>query len=184
MLMGKKIVIVSASPRKNGNSEVLANEFMRGAFENGNEIEMIKIREMNLQFCRGCFACLKTHKCVVKDDFTQRILKLLCEADVIVFATPVYYYAVSGQLKTFIDRMNPLYEMEQHCNEIYIIATAAENDPRAFKGVKEDIKGYIDCYENKKIKGTLFAGGVNDVGDVKKHKEYLDKAYEMGKKIK
>lgn len=182
--MSKKIVIVSATPRKNGNSEILANEFMKGAIESGNEVEMIKIREMNLQFCKGCFACLKTHKCVVKDDFTVKVLNTLKDADVIVFATPVYYYAVSGQLKTFIDRMNPLYDMKQKCNDIYIIATADGKEARTFRGVKEDIKGYIDCYEGKKIKGTLFAGGVNDIGDVKKHKDYMTKAYEMGKKIK
>ena len=112
------------------------------------------------------------------------MLKTLCEADVLVFATPVYYYAISGQLKTFIDRMNPIYSVKQKIHDIYLIATSAENETRTFKGVKEDIKGYIDCYDDKKLKGTLFAGGVNDINEVKSHKNYMKKAYEMGKKIK
>lgn len=182
--MGKKIVIVSTTPRKNGNSEILATEFMKGAKDAGNDVEMIKVREMDLKFCRGCFACQKTKKCVIKDDFNAKMLKTLCEADVLVFATPVYYYAISGQLKTFIDRMNPLYSVKQKIHDIYLIATSAENETRTFKGVKEDIKGYIDCYDDKKLKGTLFAGGVNDINEVKSHKNYMKKAYEMGKKIK
>ena len=182
--MSKKVIVVSTTPRKNGNSEILAAEFMRGAKDAGNDVEMIKVREMDLKFCRGCFACQKTKKCVIKDDFNAKMLKSICDADVIVFATPVYYYASSGQLKTFIDRMNPLFTVKQNIHDIYLIATAAENEARTFKGVKEDIKGYIDCYDDKKLKGTLFAGGVNDVGEVKSHKVYMNKAYELGKKIK
>lgn len=182
--MSKKVVIVSTTPRKNGNSEILATEFMNGAKDAGNEVEMIKVRDMELKYCKGCFVCQKTNKCVIKDDFNVKMLKTLCEADVLVFATPVYYYAISGQLKTFIDRMNPLYSVKQKIHDIYLIATAAENETRTFKGVKEDIKGYIDCYDDKTLKGTLFAGGVNDVGEVKSHKDYMKKAYEMGKKIK
>ncbi len=182
--MSKKVIVVSTTPRKNGNSEILAAEFMRGAKDAGNDVEMIKVREMDLKFCRGCFACQKTKKCVIKDDFNAKMLKSICDADVIVFATPVYYYASSGQLKTFIDRMNPLFTAKQNIHDIYLIATAAENEPRTFKGVKEDIKGYIDCYDDKKLKGILFAGGVNDVGEVKSYKVYMNKAYEMGRKIK
>lgn len=182
--MSKKVVIVSTTPRKNGNSEILATEFMNGAKDAGNEVEMIKVRDMEFKYCKGCFACQKTNKCVIKDDFNAKMLRTLCEADVLVFATPVYYYAISGQLKTFIDRMNPLYSVKQKIHDIYLIATAAENETRTFKGVKEDIKGYIDCYDDKTLKGTLFAGGVNDVGEVKSHKDYMKKAYEMGKKIK
>ena len=182
--MSKKVVIVSTTPRKNGNSEILATEFMKGAVDNGNDVRMIKVREMDLKFCKGCFSCQKTNKCVIKDDFTKEMLYDICKADVLVFATPVYYYESSGQLKTFIDRMKPLFNVKQNIHDIYIIATAAENEVRTFKGVKEDIKGYIDCYDDKKIKGTLFAGGVNNVGEVKTHKTYMKKAYDMGHKIK
>ena len=160
----KKVTVISSSIRKNSNSEILANEFIKGAKENGNEINFINLKNIKMQFCIGCLSCSKTHKCVL--------------------VTPVYYYAISGQLKTFIDRMNPIYSMDYKFKDIYVISTAAEDEIRTFKGIKEDIKGFIDCYEGTKVKGTLFAGGLEKAGDVKKDKELLQKACEMGRKIK
>ena len=180
----KKITVISSSLRKNSNSEILANEFIKGAKENGNKINIINLKNIKMQFCIGCLSCGKTHKCVLKDDVTKKMLDEICSSDVIVFVTPVYYYAVSGQLKTFIDRMNPIYNMDYKFKDIYVISTAAEDEVRTFKGVKEDIKGFIDCYAGTKIKGTLFAGGLENPGDAKKDKNLLKKAYEMGCKIK
>lgn len=180
----KKVTIISSSLRKNSNSEILANEFMKGVKENGNEINYINLKDKKMGFCIGCLSCQKTQKCVLKDDITKEMLKEICDSDVIVFVTPVYYYAISGQLKTFIDRMNPVYNMNYKFKDIYIISNAAEDEVRTFKGIKEDIKGFIDCYEGTKLKGTLFAGGINDPNEVKKNKDLLKKAYDMGCKIK
>jgi len=102
--MSKKVLIVVASPRKDGNSELLAEEFARGAAEAGNQVEIVRLREMELNFCRGCLACQKTHRCVISDG-ASAVLERVQHAVALVFATPVYYYAVSGQLKTFLDRM-------------------------------------------------------------------------------
>ena len=112
------------------------------------------------------------------------MLDEICDSDVIVFVTPVYYYAISGQLKTFIDRMNPLYSMDYKFKDIYVISTATEDETRTFKGIKEDIKGFIDCYEGTKVKGTLFAGGLEMPNAAKKRKDLLKKAYNLGAKIK
>ena len=180
----KKITIISSSLRKNSNSEILANEFIRGAKENGNEINLINLKKIKMQFCIGCLSCGKTHKCVLKDGVTKKMLDGICSSDIIVFVTPVYYYAISGQLKTFIDRMNPLYSMDYKFKDIYVIATAAEDATRTFKGIKEDIKGFIDCYEGTKVKGTLFAGGLEMPNAAKKRKDLLKKAYTLGAKIK
>lgn len=180
----KKVVVISTSLRKNSNSEILANEFIKGATVNGNEVSIINLKDLKMNFCIGCLSCQKTQKCVLKDDITKEMLKEICDSDVIVFVTPVYYYSVSGQLKTFIDRMNPVYNMNYKFKDIYIISTAAENEVRTFKGIKENIKGFIDCYEGTKLKGTLFAGGINDSNEVKKNKDLLKKAYDMGCKIK
>lgn len=180
----KKVTIISSSLRKNSNSEILANEFIKGAKENGNEINLINLKDIKMQFCIGCLSCGKTHKCVLKDGVTKKMIDEICGSDVIVFVTPVYYYAVSGQLKTFIDRMNPIYSMDYKFKDIYVISTAAEDEVRTFKGIKEDIKGFVDCYEGTKVKGTLFAGGLEKPNDAKKDKELLKKAYEMGRKIK
>ena len=180
----KKVTVISSSLRKNSNSEILANEFIKGAKENGNEINLINLKDIKMQFCIGCLSCGKTHKCVLKDGVTKKMLDEICNSDVIVFVTPVYYYAVSGQLKTFIDRMNPIYSMDYKFKDIYVISTAAEDEVRTFKCIKEDIKGFIDCYEGTKVKGTLFAGGLEKPGDAKKDKNLLKKAYLMGRKIK
>ena len=180
----KKITVISSSLRRNSNSEILANEFIKGAKESGNDINFINLKDIKMQFCIGCLLCNKTKKCVLKDDVTPKMLDEICNSDVIVFVTPVYYYAVSGQIKTFIDRMNPIYSMKHNFKDIYIIATAAEDAERTFKGIKEDIKGFVDCYEGTKIKGMIFGGGLEKPNNAKKRKDLLEKTYDMGRKIK
>ncbi|MGM9665282.1 MAG: flavodoxin family protein, partial [Eubacteriales bacterium] len=99
--MSKKVIIISSSPRKNGNSDTLAAEFEKGAASAGNTVEKINVRELDLKFCIGCQFC-QTHGTCVQKDSMNGLYEKIQNADVIVFATPVYYYAVSGQLKTFL----------------------------------------------------------------------------------
>ena len=106
--MSKKVLIVSSSPRKNGNSETLADAFANGAREAGHSVETVRLREKQIGFCKGCLACLKLGHCVIQDDAVEIAAKMH-GADVLVFATPVYYYSVCGQLKTMLDRANPLF---------------------------------------------------------------------------
>ena len=97
--MRKNVLILSSSPRKGGNSETLAAAFAEGAQEAGNQVETVYLRDMQYGFCKGCLACQKPGHCVIKDDAVEIVTKMH-DADVLVFATPVYYYSVSGQLKT------------------------------------------------------------------------------------
>ena len=97
--MNKKVLVISSSPRKGGNSETLAAAFAKGAQEAGNQVETVYLREKQVGFCKGCLACLKLGHCTVQDDAVEIAAKMH-DADVLVFATPVYYYCVSGQLKT------------------------------------------------------------------------------------
>ena len=106
----KKVIVVTSSPRKNGNSETLANSFAEGAKAAGNEVLQVAVRDLGLQFCTGCMFCQSHDRCVLGDGMNALYSKFE-NADVLVFATPVYYYAVSGQLKTFLDRLNPLYRV-------------------------------------------------------------------------
>lgn len=177
----KKILIISSSPRKNGNSELLVKEFANGALEKGNQVEIIYLREKQYSFCKGCLACQKIKHCVIDDDAVEIALKMH-DSDIIVFATPVYYYSVSGQLKTILDRANPLFGTDYKFNDIYILATAAENGTGTFDGVEKAIQGWVDCFERAKISGTVFAGGVNDINDIKGN-EILKQAYELGKTV-
>ena len=101
--MNKKVLIISSSPRKGGNSETLAAAFAKGAREAGHQVETVYLREKQVGFCKGCLACLKLGHCVIQDDAVDIAAKMH-DADVLVFATPVYYYCVSGQLKTMLDR--------------------------------------------------------------------------------
>lgn len=177
----KNVLIISTSPRKGGNSESLALEFARGAQESGNRVETVFFREKNIGFCKGCLACVNTNRCVIKDDAAELVEKMLV-ADVIVFATPIYYYEMSGQMKTLLDRGNPMYSADYSFRDIYLLSTAAEDGENVPKRAVNALEGWIECFPKAHLAGTVFAGGVNAVGDIKGHSA-LNKAYEMGKAI-
>ena len=112
--------VIVGSPRRNGNSAKLAEEFRKGAVEAGNEVDFISLHDKTISFCKGCFACLETHRCVIHDD-ADIIREKMLHADVIVFATPIYYYEMSGQMKTMLDRGNPLYSADYAFRDIYAV---------------------------------------------------------------
>ena len=179
--MSKNVMIISSSPRKGGNSETLAASFAKGAEEVGHKVETIYLREKNYGFCKGCLACLKLGHCVIDDDAVE-IAARMHSADVLVFATPVYYYSVSGQLKTMLDRANPLFDSDYAFTKAYLLATAAEDGEETVEGTVKAVQGWVDCFERCKLAGTVFAGGVNDVGDIAGHPA-LEKAYQMGMEV-
>lgn len=179
--MGKKVLVISSSLRKSANSEQLALSFADGAKAAGHEVEVVSLRDKEIKFCIGCFACQKTQRCFMHDD-ADAIREKMLNADVLVFATPIYYYEMSGALKTMLDRANPLFPSEYRFREVYALATAAEDEDhvpqRAFSG----IEGWVDCFEKAKLVGTLFCGGVTDIGEIKDDPK-LREAYDMGKNI-
>ena len=179
--MNKKVLIISSSPRKGGNSETLAAAFAKGAREAGNQVETVSLREKQVGFCKGCLACLKLGHCVIQDDAVEIAAKMH-DADVLVFATPVYYYCVSGQLKTMLDRANPLYDTDYAFTQAYLLAAAAEDAPETFEGTEKAVQGWVDCFPRCTLAGTVFAGGVNDVGEIAGHVA-LEQAYQMGKEV-
>lgn len=179
--MNKKVVIISSSPRKNGNSETLAKELAKGAADAGNQVEFITLKDLKLEFCRGCLYCQSHDRCVISDS-VNGLLESVQNADVLVFATPVYYYSVSGQLKTFLDRLNPLFPRENKFRDVYLVATCADIENSAFEGTVKAVEGWIECFEGVKLAGTVLCPGVTDVGDVN-DKEELETAYEAGKNV-
>ena len=179
--MKKNVLILSTSFRKGGNSESLANAFAQGAQEAGNQVEFVSLRDKRIGFCRGCLACLKRGTCVIDDDAVE-IVEKMKHADVLVFATPVYYYSVSGQLKTMLDRANSLYGSDYRFTDVYLLATAAEDETTTVEGAEKAVQGWVDCFGRAKLSGVIFAGGVNDVGDIAGHKG-LAEAHEAGKKV-
>ena len=179
--MSKKILILSTSPRKGGNSDTLAEEFAKGAQEAGHEVEKIGLWDKTIGFCRGCLACQKTKRCVIHDD-ADIIAQKMQTADVIVFATPIYYYEMSGQMKTMLDRGNPLYSSDYAFREIYLLATAADADESAMDGAIKGLEGWIACFGKARMVGTVFGGGADAIGTIKGNPALM-KAYEMGKTV-
>ena len=108
--------------------------------------------------------------------------KVRC-ADVLVFATPVYYYGMSGQLKTLLDRLNPLYGSDYVFREVYAVCTAADSSEDTPAGVIGGIENWLSCFKNAQFKGTLFCGGVDGAADVMKKQDIMEKAYLMGLRI-
>ncbi len=179
--MTKKVLILAGSPRKGGNSDTLSAEFMRGAKEAGHEVEMIRIADKNIHYCRGCGACGHTGKCILKDDMAEILDKMLA-ADVLVFATPVYFYSMSGQMKTMIDRTVPKYT-EISNKEVYFIITAADTDKDIMEKVIEALRGFTqDCLEGAQEKGIIYGLGAYEPGTVASTPA-MQEAYEMGKGV-
>ncbi len=179
--MNKKILIVTSSLRANSNSDALAQAFAQGAREAGNEVETITLKVKNIAFCKGCMSCQKTLKCAIRDDANEIAEKVKC-ADVIVFATPVYYYGISGQLKTLLDRCNPLFNSDYKFRDVYLLATAAEEYDSAVEGSVKGIQGWVDCFEKARFAGTVFCGGVDAPGEIRGNAA-LQKACGAGKTV-
>lgn len=179
--MSKKVLVISTSPRKGGNSDALADQFIRGAQEAGNQVEKISLYEKTIGFCRGCLICQSTQHCVIHDD-ANTIVQAMLSADVIVWATPIYYYGMSGQMKTMLDRSNPLFSADYQFRDIYLLAAAAENEKHTVQGAVTGLQGWIDCFERARLAGTVFAGGVTSVGEIQGHSA-LTQAYQMGKHV-
>ena len=177
--MGKKIIVVTSSPRKDGNSETLAKKFAEGATAAGHSVKFVAVRDLGLKFCTGCLYCQSHDKCVLSDGMNA-LYDDFQNADVIAFATPVYFYAVSGQLKTFLDRLNPLYERENKFKCVYLLATAADDNEHAMDGAIKDIRGWVDCFDGVMFSGVVRATGVTEKGEID-GTEFPALAYKMGK---
>lgn len=178
----KKILIISSSLRQGSNSEILAQEAAYGAQDAGHEVEFLSLKDKNINFCKGCLACQKIAKCVIKDDMADMIGKVQ-NADVLIFSTPIYYYEMSGQLKTFLDRCNPLFSQENNFKDVYLITTSYDDDKNVAQAAELGLQGWVRCFPQSNLIKVLPCGGINEVKEINEHQELLTKAYELGKNI-
>ena len=178
----KNVLIISTSLRGGSNSELLAKECAKGAEEAGNRVELLSLKGKKIQYCIGCLSCIKTGKCVQKDDAPE-IMEKLRRADVLVFATPIYYYEMCGQMKTLLDRMNPLYSSDYAFREVYMIATAADGEDSTFEKAYNGLQGWVDCFPKAKLCGLVAGEEIGDPKDAVNHPDVMEKAYELGKEI-
>ncbi len=179
----KKVLIISTSLRNNSNSELLANEFYKGALSSNNQVEYLTLKDKKINFCLGCLACQKTHRCVINDDVSE-IIKKINDSDVVVFATPIYFYEMAGQMKTLLDRTNPLYASEnRRFKDVYFIATSAEDNKDALTRAIQSLEGWIECFDDVSLKGVIYGIGVNDPKEINSKTAILEQAFNLGKSI-
>ncbi len=178
--MGKKILILSGSPRKGGNSDLLCDEFMKGAMEAGHHVEKIRVQEKKIAYCVACYACVDKGICAIQDDMAE-IMQKMIDCDVMVLASPVYFYSIDAQLKAVIDRSVCRWT-EVKNKEFYYIATCADAEKESVETTLACFRGYADCVEGAVEKGVIYGTGVYQAGEVKGTKA-MQEAYEMGKTV-
>lgn len=174
------VVAISASPRRGGNSDVLCDQFLKGAKERGANITKISLAEKKISPCVACYACMDSGVCAKKDDMAE-IQQSLIDADVIVLATPVYFYCMDAQMKIMIDRCLARYR-EMVGKKIYFIATAADPQHSALDETLAGLRGFLRCLPKAQECGVIYGTGTWDKGDVYKHPA-LEQAYQMGKEM-
>ena len=177
----KKVVVISTSLRPGSNSHALAEQFAKGAEAAGHEVELVTLRGKEIRFCAGCLACQQTGACIFEDD-VQAIMERVLRADVVCWATPIYYYEMSGQMKTLIDRMNAMYPKDYRFRDVYLLTTAAEEAAAVSQRAESGLQGWMDCYGRCSLKGHLFCGGVGGANEIAGNAK-LQGAYAMGKNV-
>ena len=177
----KKVIVISTSLRPGSNSYAMAEQFAKGAEAAGHQVEFVSLRGKEIKYCVGCLSCQQTGACIFKDD-VPAIMESVLNADVVCWATPIYYYEMSGQMKTLIDRMNAMYPKDYRFRDVYLLTTAAENEEFVPKRTESGLMGWIECYEKSKLKAHLFCGGVGGPNEIAGNAK-LQEAYELGKKV-
>lgn len=178
----KKIIVVESSFREKGNSNILAESFAMGAKEAGCSIKIIKLKDIKMGYCTGCMECTKLKRCILNDSINL-LLDDIQKADILVFATPIYYYEMSGQLKTFLDRLNPLFSRNNNFKEVYILMSCADSDSSAMDNSINGIKGFVACFDGLKFIKSINATNMTNVGDIK-GSSFIKEAYSMGLSIR
>ena len=181
--MGKTILILNGSPRKNGNTSALVEAFARGAEEGGSKVVPVFLGDMTIHGCKGCFGGGKNpdSPCVQKDDM-EKLYPVYRQADVVVLASPLYYWSISGQLKTAFDRLFAVAECDpgyRNPPKESVLLMAAEGH-----GFEESLYWYdrLEQHIGWKSLGKVLCGGVMAVGDIQGRPE-LEEAYRMGRSI-
>lgn len=174
----KKVLILSASPRRHGNSDTLCYQFAKGAEEAGNSVETISLYDKKIGFCRACYACFRTGKCVIQDDMAE-ILDKMQQADVIVVATPTYFLTMNGMLKTVIDRFLPKWQ-ELGGHDAYFIITGHDSK-NGLRLVAEELTTIFENLGNT-VKGIIWGEGVWQKGEVESTMA-MQEAYQTGKTL-
>lgn len=175
-----KILVLTGSPRKNGNSNELARQFIRGAEENGHKIFRFDAAESDVHPCIACNSCGMDGPCVFKDDF-EKVRAHIVPADVVVFATPMYYFGISSQLKSVIDRFYALNGQIHVPKKGVLLMTYANTAKKQAIPIESHYDTLLD-YLGWKDAGRVVAPGVWTEGSIR-NTEFPQMAYRLGKSI-
>lgn len=175
-----KILVITGSPRKHGNSNTLADNFIRGAQENGHEIVRFDSASKNVHPCIACNKCGMNGECVFKDDF-EFIRKNIIDADMVVLASPMYYFGLSAQIKAVIDRFYAINGQIHTPKKAALLMTYANSSSKDAQPIINHYEVLLD-YLGWSDAGKIIASGVWTEGDVNST-DYVKRAYELGKSI-
>ena len=169
--MSKNVVVISSSPRKGQNSDTLCDEFVKGAIDGGNSVKKYFLEDIEFSSCKACYACKTPEMKCIQDDGIAPILEDMLKADVIFYATPVYYFEMCGTLKMFFDRCYPIFRHLENV-DYYIVLAAGSDCGDALTG----LESFINFSVNPNIMEVFKA-----LGNVKSQKDLLEKVYNAGK---
>lgn len=175
------VVVLVGSMRKGGNTDLLAQAFIEGASKN-NDVEVISVADYKINPCMGCNSCFtrEGHECFQKDDM-QKVYEKMKMADIVVIASPVYFYGISAPLKAVIDRLHTPMRNEFHIKKLALILVGAATLPELFDSIKMQYQLVLNFFELEDA-GMVLVSGAKDKGDVK-NSDGLRKAYELGLSI-
>lgn len=183
--MSKKIIVISSSPRRKGNSEILCEQFVKGAQEAGCEVKKINLNDYNIHPCIACDYCRNHENTCFRKDDANAIIQQMIDADVWVLSSPVYFYSVSAQLKLLIDRFYAReYEIResQKRKKVYYIVTSGAPDLSEHTATIESMRGFVKVLRTVDEAGIINGAGAFQLEDALKHTAYLE-AYYMGKQL-
>ena len=177
-----KVLVITTSLRAKSNSDILAERLIAGAQDVGHIVERISLKGKSIGFCVGCLACQKAQKCFLQDDAVE-IAEKVKDADTLVFVTPIYYYEMSGQMKTLLDRLNPLFPSDYRFRKVYLLSVAAEDEDTVPEKAVSGLQGWVDCFGKAELAGSLFCGGISDPNEATGNNPALDRAYQFGRTL-
>ena len=176
------ILILSGSPRKGGNTELLVEAFVKGASQT-HHVEVVSVHDYKVNPCMGCNACFKSesNSCVQKDDMPL-IYEKMAVADMLVIASPVYFYGLSAQLKAVIDRFHNPIRDTYHIKKTALLLVGAASLPELFDGILAQYRLCLNFFKLEDA-GRVLVRGVKDKGDIQ-NTEAIQKANELGLNIR
>ncbi|MHA2141731.1 MAG: flavodoxin family protein [Candidatus Thorarchaeota archaeon] len=178
----RRVMGFVGSPRRNGNTEILVDEVLKAAEENGAIVDKVILSKLEIGPCRACDSCKKTGKCVQKDDMEELVIKMK-NSDVLVLGTPIYWWGPTAQFKAFLDRWYGVYDQGIFKEKETVLVIPLEDTTKStYNPILNMFKAIMEYLHMNHV-ATVLAPGVLERGAVRDHREFMDSAREIGIKL-